>query len=366
MKDALFVDVSARVGGFDLAVRQEFALSGVTAIFGRSGSGKTTLLRVIAGLETRAKGRVVMAGTVWQDAGVFVAPERRGVGFVFQDTRLFPHLSVRGNLEFALARARGLGGPGLDEVVTALELGPLMPRHPQALSGGEKQRVAIGRALLSAPRILLMDEPLAALDGDSKAEILPYLEGLRDHARVPILYVSHALPEVTRLANEIVVIEAGRVLRAGPAAEVMADPNLPTILGQRDAGSLIHARLVAQEDDGLSRLETPGGALYLPHLSAQVGALLRVRIPAQDVVISLHRPEAISALNILAVTIESITADAGSGAVVFVAIGRGKAAGAADETFGCGLGVAARAGGVCGFEIGGPGAGRIRAVGLCS
>lgn len=322
MTQVLTVDVAALFGDFELVVAHDFGLSGVTAIFGRSGSGKTTLLRVIAGLERRARGRVVMAGTVWQAGQRLMAPHQRGVGYIFQDTRLFSHLSVRGNLEFALTRARGLGGPGLDQVVTALGLGSLLARAPHALSGGEKQRVAIGRALLSAPKILLMDEPLAALDAQSKAEILPCLEALRDHAGLPILYVSHALPEVARLARDIVVIEAGRVLRAGQAAQVLSDPVMVAALGARDAGSVIRARLVAHDGYGLSELETAGGPVYLPRLSSALGAELRLRIPAQDVMIALARPTGISALNILAVTVESVTPEGGSGVVLRLAMGQ--------------------------------------------
>src|SRR5687767_12144736 len=160
----LLVDIRLSYGGFDIEVAQGFALSGVTGLFGPSGSGKSTLLRVIAGLETRASGRVVMGSEVWQDQERRLPAERRGVGYVFQDTRLFPHLTVGGNLDYALRRAKGRGGPGMEEIVAALDLAPLLARRPAALSGGEKQRVAVGRALLAAPKILLMDEPLAALD----------------------------------------------------------------------------------------------------------------------------------------------------------------------------------------------------------
>ncbi len=207
----LLVDIRLSYVDFTLEVAQEFALAGVTGLFGQSGSGKSTLLRVIAGLESRARGRVVMASEVWQDESRRLPTERRGVGYVFQDTRLFPHLSVEGNLLYAVRRARGLNGPGLDEIVAAFDLARLLPRRPSALSGGEKQRVAVARALLTAPKILLMDEPLAALDDARKAEILPYLERLRDQSRVPILYVSHSVGEIARLAQNMVVLRGGRV-----------------------------------------------------------------------------------------------------------------------------------------------------------
>ena len=312
----LQVDVELGFPNFALKVRHDFALSGVTAIFGRSGSGKSTLLRIIAGLETRAFGRVAMAGTVWQNGHDRMPPERRGVGYVFQDTRLFPHLSVRGNLDFSLSRARGLGGPTLDEVVTALDLTPLLLRRPTALSGGEKQRVAIGRALLTAPRILLMDEPLAALDEARKAEILPYLERLRDAGGVPILYVSHAMTEVARLANAVVLIEAGRVTAAGPSAALLSDPATAPALGLREAGALLTTRVAAHEADGLTRLISSAGTLWLPHLAAPLGSSLRIRILAQDVMLATTRPENISALNILPAIIRDIRLGDGAGALV--------------------------------------------------
>jgi molybdate transport system ATP-binding protein len=207
----LLVDIRLSYGDFTLEVAQEFALAGLTGLFGQSGSGKSTLLRVIAGLETHARGRVAMGSEVWQDERSHLPTERRGVGYVFQDTRLFTHLSVQGNLSYALERAKGLGGPGMEEIVAALDLALLLSRRPSALSGGEKQRVAVGRALLTAPKILLMDEPLAALDDARKSEILPYLERLRDEARVPMVYVSHNPAEVRRIATSVVWLSEGRV-----------------------------------------------------------------------------------------------------------------------------------------------------------
>ncbi|MGQ0564125.1 MAG: molybdenum ABC transporter ATP-binding protein [Gemmobacter sp.] len=317
----LNVDVRLHFPGFTLAVTEDFPLSGVTAIFGRSGSGKSTLLRIIAGLETRAAGRVAMAGEIWQDGPRHVPPERRGVGYVFQDARLFPHLSVRGNLDFALRRARGLGGPGLDEVAAALDLSPLLDRRPAALSGGERQRVAMGRALLTAPKVLLMDEPLAALDEARKAEILPYLERLRDETRVPILYVSHAAAEVARLANTLVLIDAGRVTRAGPAAELLSDPATAGRFGLRDAGAILTLRIAAQDPDGLTRLDGPTGPLWLPRIDGPPGTTLRVRILAQDVMLALTPPVGISALNVLPATVRQVRPGEGPGTLVQLALG---------------------------------------------
>lgn len=313
---ALEIDIALRFSNFDLAVSHHFAPRGITAIFGRSGSGKSTLLRIIAGLEPGATGRVTMGGTVWQAPGVRLPPEARGVGLVFQDARLFPHLSVAGNLAYAAKRAKGLPGPGLDTIARDFDLGPLLNRRPDGLSGGERQRVALARALLSSPRILLLDEPLAALDDTRKAEILPYLERLRDHADLPILYVSHSMAEVARIATDIVVMQAGRVLRSGAIEDVLSDPSAVPDLGVRDAGAVIHARVVAHHADGLTELAVSQGMLLLPRFDAVIGAMVRVRIPAQDVILSLTRPTGISALNILPVVIGNIFRGDGPGVAI--------------------------------------------------
>jgi molybdate transport system ATP-binding protein len=313
---ALAIDIRFAIGGFALEVAQAIPLAGVTALFGQSGSGKSTLLRVIAGLERGGRGRVAFGAETWQDARRFVPPERRGVAVVFQDTRLFPHLSVRGNLDFARRRARGLGGPALDEVVAAFDLGPLLDRRPAALSGGEASRVAIARALLSAPRLLLLDEPLAALDEAKKAEIMPYLERLRDARGVPIVYVSHALAEVARLADGMVVLRGGRVVRSGPAAEVLSDPEAVPSLGVREAGALVSGRVLRHHADGLSEIAVSAGSLLLPRLGAAPGAAVRVRIEAQDVMLAREEPRRISALNVLPGTVAALRRGEGPGVVV--------------------------------------------------
>ncbi|WP_119304629.1 molybdenum ABC transporter ATP-binding protein [Dongia deserti] len=319
---ALSVDIRLSYGDFSLKVAQDFQLSGVTGLFGPSGSGKSTLLRVIAGLEARAIGRVAMKSEVWQDGHTHVPPHRRGVGYVFQDTRLFPHLTVRGNLDYAFRRAKALGGPSTEEIVDALDLGTLLARRPSQISGGEKQRVAIGRALLTAPKVLLMDEPLAALDEARKADILPYLERLCDQSRVPILYVSHSVAEVARLAQHMVVLRDGRVLRTGPAAEVLSDPEAVPMVGSREAGAVIEARIVAQHEDGLTELAVSAGSLFLPRIEAAMGDALRLRIPAQDVILARTRPEGLSALNILPVTVTEVKIGEGPGAVVQLRAGQ--------------------------------------------
>ena len=317
----LSLDLTLRFGDFILKLDETIGLRGVTAIFGPSGCGKSTLLRVIAGLERGAVGRVALGPEVWQDAATFVPPERRGLALVFQDARLFAHLTVAGNLNFAAKRAGQSPGFSAAEVTRVLDLAPLMQRRPAQLSGGEKQRVAIGRALLSRPRLLMLDEPLSALDAARKAEILPYLERLRDEARVPMLYVSHAVSEVARLATDIVVLQNGRVTLRGPLEQVLSDPAAVPLLGVRDAGAVLTGRVIGYDlGDGLTTLALSVGQLVLPGIIGAVGVALRIRVPAQDVILSLTAPQGLSALNILPVTIVSLVSGQGPG--VAVALGR--------------------------------------------
>ena len=247
-------------------------------------------------------------------------PHRRRVGYVFQDGRLFPHLTVAENLTYG-ARVRRLPLTEFDRIVGLLGIGALLQRRPAALSGGEKSRVAIGRALLSGPRILLMDEPFAALDEARKVEILPYVEALRDGFNLPILYVSHSLPEVARLATTIAVIEAGRLATFGPAAAVLSDPANAPLMGLADAGAILTMQVAAHEDDGLTRLETAAGPVWLPRLSAAVGKHVRIRVAAQDVLLARHRPENISALNILPAHVTEVQDGRGPGVLVRLDLG---------------------------------------------
>ena len=317
----LALDVTLTRPGFALTLRHAFAPEGVTAIFGASGAGKSTLLRVIAGLERGARGEVRFGDELWQGSGHFAPPEARGVGYVFQDARLFQHLSVAGNLAYAERRSRGLPGPGWGEVVEMLDLAPLLARRVAGLSGGEAQRVAIGRALLTRPRLLLLDEPLAALDAARKAEILPYLERLSSLRGLPVLHVSHDIGELARLAESMLVLAGGRAVAAGPMAAVLADPGAAAALGPRGAGAMLGATLARQhEADGLSELAHPAGALFVPLLAAAPGARMRLRIAAEDVMLARDRPQAISALNILPATVTAL-ADAPGGVAVGLMIG---------------------------------------------
>lgn len=313
----LEVAIKHAFGGFSLDAGFT-APSGVTALFGRSGSGKTTIINAVAGLLTPDEGRIASRGTVMLDTHhrINLKPHRRRIGYIFQEGRLFPHLSVRQNLGYgAWFAPTPAGRQDASRVVEMLAIGDLLDRRPGALSGGEKQRVAIGRALLSAPELVLADEPLAALDEERKAEILPYFERLRDEISVPILYVSHSASEVARLATTVVALEAGRVVAKGTAAEILGDPAiLPA--GAREAGAVLTAHVKTHHPDGLTELEAGGIALFLPTVHAAPGSRLRIRIAAHDVMLSRERPEGLSALNILPGTVHSVRPGDGPGALV--------------------------------------------------
>lgn len=317
------IEVSLRhdFGGFALDVDFN-APMGVTALFGKSGTGKTSVIQAVAGLLRPDAGRIAVNGRCLFDSevGVNLPVHRRRVGYVFQDARLFPHLSVAENLRYA-ARVQGRKADRAEEarVVEMLGIGDLFTRRPAGLSGGERQRVAIGRALLSAPELLLLDEPLAALDEARKGEILPYLERLRDEADLPILFVSHAVSEVARLATTMVVLQDGHALRCGPTEDILSDPDAVPALGVRHAGAVIRARLVAHHEDGLSELQTCGGRLFLPGVGGRIGDMVRVRIRAQDVILSRAAPEGLSALNILKGRIVSLRSGKGPGIMVRIA-----------------------------------------------
>ncbi len=286
-------------GTFTLDVAFE-APAGITALFGRSGSGKTTVVNAVAGLLRAQEGRITLGDHVLVDtaAKVFVPPHRRRIGYVFQDARLFPHMNVRQNLLYGARSNTGLG-----RIADLLGIAALLERRPGGLSGGERQRVAIGRAILSEPELLLLDEPLASLDGERKREIMPYLERLRDETGLPMLYVSHSVAEIARLATTLVLIDAGRITASGPAARLMADPAVAGSWGGRDLGAVVKGTVEAQDSDGLTRVMTVAGPLFLPRVNVDPGAQLRLHIMAQDVMIALERPGRISALNLLPVRV---------------------------------------------------------------
>lgn len=303
MSPLIEIAVEHQLGAFRLDAN--FASSGrLTALFGRSGSGKTSLVNIIGGLVAPQRGRVVLDGRVLVDTerGIFVPKHRRRIGYVFQEARLFPHLTVRRNLLFGhwFAPREAVAGGDLAGVLDLLGIGHLLERRPGALSGGEKQRVAIGRALLSKPRLLLMDEPLASLDEARKAEILPYIERLRDEIGIPVIYVSHSVPEVVRLATTLVTVDHGRVTACGPTAEVMSRLDIRGLSGATEAGSVLEARVESHDlEYGLSLLRTRAGVLQVPRSGIPVGGATRLRILASDVLISLEPPTSVSALNIL-------------------------------------------------------------------
>lgn len=313
----LRVAIRQRLGDFALDV--DFtAPDGLTVLFGRSGSGKTSVMNAVAGLSRPEAGRISLGARVLFDAEarMNLPPHKRRIGTVFQDARLFPHLTVRQNLLYGQWFApKGVAKAEFGRVVEMLGIGALLERRPGALSGGEKSRVAIGRALLSGPELILADEPLAALDEARKAEILPYFERLRDVAGVPVLYVSHSASEVARLATTVVVLDGGRVQRQGTAAEVLGDTAvLPT--GAREAGAVLEARVVRHHADGLSELDAGGVPLFLPQIAAEPGARVRVRIAAHDVMLARVRPEGLSALNMLPGVVREIRTGEGPGAMV--------------------------------------------------
>jgi molybdate transport system ATP-binding protein len=298
----VLVDIGHRLGGFELEAR--FESSGrLTALFGPSGSGKSSIVNVIAGLIRPDRGSVVVDGRVLTDtaAGTFVPKHRRRIGAVFQDARLFPHMSVRGNLAYGRWFApTGERYAETGRIVELLGIGHLLERRPALLSGGEKQRVAIGRALLASPRLLLMDEPLASLDDARKAEIMPYIERLRDELKIPIVYVSHSIAEVARLASDVVVMSNGKVAAAGPTGEIVQRLDLLPA-GERGEGGAVLDMTVAAHDAefGVTVLNSAAGEIRVPRLAASPGATVRLRLRARDVMIATTEPVGLSALNIL-------------------------------------------------------------------
>lgn len=296
------VDIALRRGDFRLRAAFEAPDRGVTGLFGPSGSGKTTIVDAVAGLAEPDSGRIAVGERVLfdRDAGVSLPPERRRIGYVFQEARLFPHMDVRANLLYGARRRGRAGADGLDRIADMLDLGRLLRRRTVGLSGGEAQRVAIGRALLSAPDLLLMDEPLSSLDERRKEEVFPYLEHLADGAGVPVLYVTHAIEEMIRLADHVAVVDDGTVTACGPLAEVMARPDVPVLADRRDAGTIVRATVASHSAaDRMTDLAFDGRSLAVPLLDRPEGTRVAVRILARDVAIALERPARTSVLNVL-------------------------------------------------------------------
>lgn len=314
-------------GDFDLDVEIQVPARGVTVLFGPSGSGKTTLLRFLAGLEYAQQGRLTVAGVCWQDNDVYLPTHRRPLGFVFQEASLLPHLSVQDNLLYALKRTRVASDDGKInadslreenhlQILALLGIEALLQRMPNQLSGGERQRVAIARALLTRPQLLLMDEPLASLDQQRKREIFPYLEKLRTELEIPIICVTHSMSELSRLADNVVVLEQGRVVSSGELIEVLAQLDSP-LQQIDDAGSVIDATVLAREDQWhLSRAGFNGGELWLADEGLAVGDAIRVRVMARDVSITLSQHDDSSILNTLPAKVIEIAPAAIAGALL--------------------------------------------------
>jgi len=310
-----------RWGDFTLDVDFTAPAKGVTGVFGPSGSGKTSLLRCIAGLE-HATGTFSVGEDVWQDQTTFRPAHRRPVGYVFQEASLFAHLSVRGNLEYGLKRAQTKRPVvSFDQAVELLGLDRLLVRDPATLSGGERQRAAMARALLSGPELLLMDEPLASLDLASKQEIMPFLERLHRELDIPVFYVSHAPAEIARMADYLVMIEAGRITTAGAIEDVWARMDIP-LMGEPGAESIITAQVVEHDDHyQLTSLEFSGGRLTVSRMKEMPGCEVRVIIPARDVSLALEKPASTSIQNILPAVVESVAGEGGAHSLVVLQIG---------------------------------------------
>lgn len=305
---SLVLDVSIDRGAYRLTVTETIPLTGITAVFGPSGAGKTTLLRIISGLETGAEGRVALDDEVWQDVTHRLPAYRRRIGFVFQDNRLFDHLDVAGNLRFAVRHCRHRGPIELPDVVAALDLKPLLEKRPAQLSGGEQQRVAIGRALLTNPRLLLMDEPLSSLDAQRKREILRYVEQLPVRFALPVLYVTHSVDEVGFLADRVLLLGAGSVVAHGKVEDVLEDIRSWALTGRSDAGSVLKA-VVDSHRDGLTELAVDGQRLRVPQIDAAPGTSTRLRVRARDVVIATEPASHLSIRNTLAGEVARIDLD---------------------------------------------------------
>jgi molybdate transport system ATP-binding protein len=326
----LSVSLDKRRAGFALKVAFDVPTPGIVALFGRSGCGKSTTINLIAGLLEPDSGYVKLDDVTLVDTqnNISVRAEQRRIGYVFQDARLFPHMNVLGNLRYGQKRAQDAGQRiGFDEVVALLGLGTLLERRPNRLSGGEKQRVALGRALLSQPRLLLLDEPLASLDAARREEVLPYLEALRDRLSIPMIFVSHQFDEVLRLATHVVLLEGGQVAAQGSTSEISLAPALRAIVGPEAVGAVLDGVVASIDGDKkLAELRVGSGTLRISArdllaTGASAGTTVRVQLLARDIILATEPPHALSVRNSIAGVVEDIVADDDDAALVRVDIG---------------------------------------------
>lgn len=323
----IYADFAGNMGSFSLEVTLSVPMQGITALFGASGCGKSTTLRCIAGLQ-RLPGRLSVNQEIWQDdeQRIFLKPHKRAIGMVFQEPSLFSHLTVARNLMYGAKRSGVPTIIPLDDVVDLLGLAHLMDRNPVALSGGERQRVAVGRALLSQPRLLLMDEPLSSLDQMAKDEILPYLEILHEQLSIPILYVSHDLAEVARLADRMVMLSSGRKIAEGPVQDLLERLDLQPETGRFEVGALLTARVTGHDKKFMiTHLDHHGQAISMPAREIAIGSEVKLRVRARDVSLATKRPDAISVRNVLSGTILEVAEDPNSAhAETLINIGGGR------------------------------------------
>jgi len=314
-----------RASGFNLDIQLHIPSAGITALYGPTGSGKTTLMRCIAGLERGSKTddiQINCSGAWWQNQDHFVPPHKRGIGYVFQDAKLLPHLNVQGNLDFASKRNRSDNDADLSQIINWLSLEHLLDKSVQQLSGGETQQVAIARALASGPGLILMDEPLSALDQQARIRILPFLNRLHEKLSVPIIYVSHSLEELTYLADNIILLHNGRVTASGSVFELSSRTDL-ALSQDESAGSVISCTIREHDENfGLSELEFDGGCLYVTRRDEPVGSTIRVRIPARDVSITLAPDNSSSILNIMQARVDTIESSDKTRFLVRLAVGK--------------------------------------------
>ncbi len=299
----LELDFEQHLGALHMQVETTLPTESITAIFGLSGAGKTSLINVIAGLSRPKKGRIVLNGTPLVDTeqNIFLPPEKRRIGYVFQDARLFPHYRVKGNLQYGMASEMKAQ---FDRIVSLLGIEHLLSRFPMTLSGGEKQRVAIGRALLTAPEILLMDEPLASLDLPRKRELLPYLEMLSENVKIPILYVSHSLDEILRLADHVIVMDKGKIRATGCLEDIWSSSTLRPWLQKENLSSILNVSVMEHHHRyHMTAVAVADKALWLPQIDAMPGTDLHIRIDASDVSLVPERPKVSSIRNTLQVKV---------------------------------------------------------------